>query len=226
MRNGKKKLFLYLILFIGLIFPEKTLSQEYIYEIGVTTGTSFYMGDLNKTKLFLHPGISGGVLFRYNINFHWAIKANLLAGNVSGNSEDSENIFPFEKNVIFNRNFTELGAQVEFNFLPYSDKYSYIGTKNYSPYVFAGVGITNSSGESEFLGMNMPLGIGYKYKIRNRINIGVEFSMRKLFSDYFDVMDNPYYITSNILKNKDWYSLTMISLTWDFGSRADPCHGM
>lgn len=227
MRNCEKKFLLYLILLIaGLTFSVKTMSQEYIYEVGGTTGTSFYMGDANKTKLYLHPQISGGALFKYNINFHWAIRANFLVGKVSGNSEESGNIFPYDQNVIFKRTFTELGTQVEFNFLPYSDKYSFIGTKTYSPYVFTGVGVTHVSDESDFFGINMPLGIGFKYKVRNKINIGIEFSMRKLFADNLDDMDNPYNIKSSLLKNQDWYSLTMIFLTWEFGLRTDPCHGM
>ncbi|MEA4950009.1 MAG: DUF6089 family protein, partial [Petrimonas sp.] len=72
---------------------------------------------------------------------------------------------------------------------------------------------------------------GFKYKIKDRLNIGLEFSMRKLFKDDFDVteknaewdLDAPYGIKSSILKNQDWYSLTIIFLTWDFGIRHDPC---
>lgn len=65
------------------------------------------------------------------------------------------------------------------------------------------------------------------------MNIGIEFSMRKLFGDDLDVTDDgndaglkdPYGIQSSLLKNKDWYSITMIYLTWDFGFRQDPCCG-
>lgn len=226
MRNTKKAIYFYLLLFIVVVLPANTLSQEYKYEVGAATGTSFYMGDANKTKLYLHSGISGGALFRYNINFNWALKANIIAGNVSGNSEDSGNVFPFDRNINFSRTFTDIGTQVEFNFLPYSDNYSYIGTKPYSPYLFTGVGLTYASGENSIFSANIPLGIGFKYKLKNRINLGVEFSMRKLFTDNFDLLDNPYGIRSSTLKNKDWYSLTMIFLTWDFSSRTDPCHGM
>ena len=85
--NIDKIFYFTLGLLIGIISPITMLSQEYKYEIGGTAGTSFYMGDANKTKLYLHSGISGGVLFRYNINFHWAVKANFIAGHVSGNRD-------------------------------------------------------------------------------------------------------------------------------------------
>jgi hypothetical protein len=65
------------------------------------------------------------------------------------------------------------------------------------------------------------------------MNIGIEFSMRKLFGDDFDVtektigwnLDSPYGIESSFLKNRDWYSFSMIFLTWEFGLRDDPCQG-
>ncbi len=208
-------------------------AQEYKYEIGGAVGTSFYMGDVNRTKFYLHPGIANGFLFRYNINFHWGIKANIFAGNISGKSEDSGNLFPFAHHGSFHRTLAELGIQVEFNFFPYSDRYAYLGTKIFTPYLFTGVGGTYATGEKFFMGANIPFGIGFKYKLKNRMNIGIEFSMRKLFSDDFDVtqkgtgwnLDTPYGIRSSILKNQDWYSFTMIFLTWEFSRREDPCHG-
>ncbi len=193
-------------------------------------GMSSYMGDANKTKPFSGLKPAGGVIFRYNKNFRWAYKADFAIGNVSGDTEKSGNIFPYGENVSFNRTFFELGGQIEFNFFSYSDKYAYLGTKKFSPYIFTGLGITGATGEKSFFGMNLPLGVGLKYKIRDRLNLGFEFSFRKLFGDSFDqtkkdgfALNDPYNIKSSFLKNKDWYSLTVFSLTWDFGLRKDPC---
>lgn len=217
-----------------LITCSSTLNaQEYKYEIGGAAGSSVYMGDANKKMIYLNPGITGALLARYNFSFHWALKANLLAGNVSGSTEVSANNFPFGQQSAFHRTFAELGTQLEFNFFPYSDKYAYLGTRPYTPYLFAGAGITYATGENEFLNANIPFGVGFKYKIKERMNIGFEFSMRKLFGDDFDVtrhtpewnLNNPFGISSSLMKNKDWYSITMIYLTWDFGVREDPCHG-
>lgn len=208
-------------------------AQEYRYEIGGAAGTSFYMGDANKNNLFKYPGIAGGLLMRYNISLHWAVKANILAGRVTGKSDGSGNYFPYGADHAFSRTFGETGAQVEFNFLPYSDRQEYLQTSRYTPYLLAGAGLTVASGERLFLNMSVPIGAGVKYKIKNRMNIGIEFSMRKLFGDDFDVtwngtepdLDNPYRIQGSLLKNKDWYSITMIYMTWDFGLRRDPCCG-
>jgi hypothetical protein len=84
---------------------------------------------------------------------------------------------------------------------------------------------------STFISPNIPVGMGVKYKLKNRLNIGGEFTIRKLFGDGLDVTDdgnrilnNPYGIGGSILKNKDWYSLLMFSVTWEFGKRCGPCN--
>ncbi len=229
--NTKYKIYLFLLIFVSLIYAEKGYAQEYEYEIGAMAGTSFYMGDANKSALFQGSHVAGGAVFRYNRNFRWAYKLNLLAGGVSGDTRKSGNVFPNEQNTSFSRTFYELGGQIEFNFFHYSDKYQYLGTKRFSPYIFTCLGMTFGKGNKSFLGMNLPLGIGLKYKLRDKLNLGFEFSFRKLFGDSFDVtknagdfgLEDPYEIKSNFFKNKDWYVLTMFSITWDFGLRKKPC---
>lgn len=222
----------FILTFACFLFTDKAIAQEYLYEIGGFAGTAAYMGDANQTNPLKNPGSAAGVVFRYNTNFRWAIKGNLAFGHVSGDTQTSGNVFPNNQQVRFSRNFCELGGQIEFNFFNYSDKYAYLGTRRYAPYIFTGLGLTYAMGNNPNVTMNLPLGIGLKYKIKERLNFGFEFSMRKLFGDSFDVtnkeglvLDDPYNIKSSILKNKDWYTLTMITLTWDFGIRINrSCH--
>lgn len=205
--------------------------DDYKYEIGGMAGTSFYMGDANKTKLYQDLGLAGGLIFRYNKDLRWSVKNNLVIGKVSGDTRKSGNIFPENQQMSFNRTFIEIGSQIEFKFFNYSDQFAYLGTKRLTPYLFTGIGFTYATGDKKFFDINIPLGIGLKYKIKPRLNLGFEFSFRKLFSDSFDVtqkgndwnLDAPYDISSSVLKNKDWYSLTMLTFTWDFGVRVCPC---
>ncbi len=207
------------------------VAQEYKYEAGGGIGASMYMGDANQNKFFqgLHP--SFGAVFRKNMNFRWAIKADLLMGSVSGDTKNTSNVFPDNAQTSFSRNFYELGGQMEFNFLPYSDKFAYLGTKKITPYIFAGLGLTFAPGDNQsFFGLNMPLGVGVKYKIKNRINLGFEYGVRKLFQDDLDApnsegfnLDNPYKMPTSWAKNNDWYSVLMFSITWDFGPNNKKC---
>jgi len=231
MGERKPILTILLIIYSFFSFISAGAQDDYKYEIGGMAGTSFYMGDANKTKLFQSPGLSTGAVFRYNVDLRWSVKNNFVMGKVSGDTRNSGNKFPFGQEVSFSRMFYELGSQIEFNFFNYSDKFGYLGTKRISPYVFTGIGFTLGSGDKTFFDVNVPVGIGVKYKIKERLNLGFEFSFRKLFSDSFDVtkggndfnLEEPYKIKGNLFKNNDWYSLTMITLTWDFGSRVCPC---
>lgn len=226
----KALIFVTFIILVSPFFSLRIFAQEYKYEVGGMAGMSFYMGDANKTALFKEPHVAVGGVFRYNHNFRWAYKGNLVVGGVSGDTRKSGNVFPHGQNVSFSRTFCELGGQVEFNFFNYSDRYTFLGTRRFSPYVFVGLGLTYASGDNSFFGANLPFGVGLKYKIKNRLNLGFEFSFRKLFGDDFDKpkkngfgLEDPYEIKSSFMKNKDWYSLTMFSVTWDFGMRKDPC---
>ena len=215
-----------------LLMQGQTPTPEYKYEIGGMVGGSFYMGDANKTTLFKNLNSGAGVVFRYNANFRIAFKADLAWASVSGSTADIDNVFPNNAQASFSRDLYELGGQFEFNFFPYSDQFVYLNTKRFAPYVFVGLGMTlYSGGENTFVSPNIPVGVGIKYKFKNRINVGGEFSFRKLLRDDLDVtddsnrvLDNPYGIGGSIFKNKDWYSLLMFSVTYDFGFRNCQCN--
>ncbi len=200
-------------------------AQEYKYEIGGGVGMSMYMGDANKNDFFSGWQPAAGAIWRKNINFRWAAKADLMAGKISGNTQNNANAFPGGLTDSFDHMFYELGGQIEFNFLPYSDKFAYLQTSRITPYLLAGLGLTYAPADKSFFGLNLPMGIGVKYKVKNRINLGLEYSFRKLFGDGFDSakLDDPYHVKSSLVKNKDWYSVLWFTLTWDFGPNDRAC---
>ena len=215
----------------GIIGCSAAAAQEYKYEIGGMAGMAMYLGDANQASLLKGWNPAGGLIYRYNLNFRWALKADLLIGRVAGDTRNEANVFPNHAQVAFERNFLGAGSQIEFNFLPYSDKYSYLNTRKISPYIFAGLGVTMASGENTFFGLNLPIGMGVKYKLRNKVNLGVEYSVHRLFSDAFDApvsgegfnLNNPYNVQQGIFKNRDWYNTLLFSLTWEFGLRDKRC---
>jgi len=206
-------------------------NTEYLYEVGGMLGGAFYMGDANKSTLFNNTNPTVEALFRYNVNFRVALKANLTWARVSGTTEGLENVFPDHAQASFDKNVIDLGGQAEFNFFPYSDKYKHLNTKRISPYIAIGTGLSVAPGGGDlFFSPYVSLSTGVKYKLKNRINIGAEWSVRKLFSDRLDVtrgnelLDNPYGIESGLLKNKDWYSMLTIGISYDFGLRNCNCN--
>ena len=206
-------------------------APEYLYETGGMIGGAFYMGDANKNTVFKDMNPAAGFVFRYNVNFRVALKANLAWARVSGTTEGLANVFPDNAQASFEKNVFDLGGQAEFNFFPYSDQLQYLGSKRISPYIAGGLGLSAAPDNVElFFSPFMSLSTGVKYKLKSRINIGAEWTIRKMFSDRLDVskgnelLDRPYGIESGWFKNKDWYSMLMISITYDFGLRNCNCN--
>ena len=220
-----------LVLMLIFLTCTTAVAQEYKYEIGGMAGLSMYMGDANQTDLLQGFNPAAGAVFRRNFNLRWALKTDLMMGRITGDTKNTDNVFPNNGEVSFTRNFFKLGGQIEFNFLPYSDKFAYLNTSRIAPYLLAGLGVTAAPGINQtFTSVHLPLGLGIKYKVRNRINLGVEYSVHKLFGDGFDApdkegfnLDNPYKIQSGLSKNKDWYNTLLLSVTWDFGPNDRKC---
>jgi hypothetical protein len=214
-----------------LLASATAVAQEYRYEIGGMAGASMYMGDLNQSSFSQGWNPSAGVIFRNNLNFRWAIKTDLFFGKVAGSTKNTDNVFPVRSDASFSRYLFELGGQIEFNFLPYSDKFAYLNTSKISPYILTGLGLTVAPGKNQtFASVNLPLGVGVKYKLRNRVNLGMEYTIHRLFSDALDTPDkngfnlnNPYSVKNGLFKNKDWYNMLFFSITWEFGLRDGRC---
>lgn len=199
-------------------------AQEYRFEVGGAAGMSGYLGDANNGNLLKKPGYAVGGLFRYIINSRMAVKANLLIASISGNSTGLENVYPGGENYAFKSQLYDLGAQFEFNFLNYGIGSKYLKLKRISPYLTLGAGFTMATGDGDAFTMNVPMGLGVKYKLSERLNLGLEFTMRMSLSDKLDGLKDLNGINSGFAKNKDWYSFTMISITYEFSKRCRTCH--
>lgn len=206
--------------------------EEFKMELGGGLGGSFYMGDANYSTPFKNLGIVGGAMARYIMNPRMSIKANLMAGRISGDTKDFKNKYPQGQDVSFKRTLFDLGAQFEYNFLAYGTGFGYNGGHRITPYILAGMGFTFAPAPAEgVFAVNFPIGVGVKYKIARRINIGCEFTMRFSLSDKLDVtnkeglqLNDPYRIKSGSWKNKDSYSYTVFFVTYDLFSRCKECN--
>ncbi|MGM9804551.1 MAG: DUF6089 family protein [Muribaculaceae bacterium] len=199
-------------------------AQEYRFEAGGALGMSGYLGDANNGNMWKKPGYVAGGVFRYIINSRMAIKANLLTASLSGNSADIENVYPDGAVYDFSSQIYDLGAQFEFNFLNFGIGSRYLKLKRISPYLTMGMGLTMATGDGDAFTLNIPLGVGVKYKIKERLNVALEFTMRKSFSDKLDGLTDINGISSGFAKNTDWYSVTMVTLTYEFSKRCRTCH--
>lgn len=204
-------------------------TTAYKFDIGASLGMSGYLGDANRSSLLKHPGFVGEGRFAYLYDARWSFRGVLSALTLSGSTADMEDVLPsvIESPIDFKTTVYDLGARVEFNFLPYGIGETYKRLKRISPYLSAGVGVCMStSGGSTAVAPNLPLGLGVKFKAAERLNIFAEFTMTKVFGDK---VDGPKLIDLNTIKtsfykNTDWYSRLSIGITYEFGKRCETCH--
>lgn len=221
---------IFLLLSSVHVVPAQEL--EYKMELGGMIGSSFYLGDANYSTLFKNTSMAGGILARYNFNPRMAAKGNFALGKIHGTTKGLNNKFPQGMHATFSRNIYELGGQFEYNFFAYGTGAGYKDSHRLTPYILAGLGLTYAPSPAKHVfTINIPVGIGLKYKLVERINVGIEWSMRFTASDKLDVTDteglslnNPYQIVGKRLKNKDSYSLLLAYISYDLFPKYRKCN--
>ena len=213
---------------------------EYKMDLGAAIGTCFYLGDANTTP-YAHMGFMGGITARRILNPRMAVKFNMAMGHLSGSSDCFIPIDPWSGTleggrtvkVDFSRNVLDVGAQFEMNFWGFGMGAGYKDLKRITPYALAGVGMTigMGGGAGACGALCLPVGVGVKYKLKPRLNIGFEWTMRFTTSDRLDAtpegttqLAHPYGIKSNGLKNKDCYNFTMVYLTYEICPKLRKCN--
>lgn len=224
----KRFIAILILIVAAMAAPRNASAQDetYRYDLGVHLGMSGYLGDANNSSIFRHPGFGAGASWRYLANTRWAIRVNLTAMSLSGNTADYDIKFPDNQQYSFKSTAFDLGGRFEFNFFPYGIGETYKHLRRVSPYAAIGFGVSLAScdGNTSFA-PNIPMAVGVKYKLRERWNLAAEFSMTKVFGDKVDGnLTDLYGIKSSFAKNTDWYSMLSISISYEFGKRCVTCH--
>lgn len=227
----KRQLFAILTAFM-LIMPAGMMGQAYRMELGLLGGGSSYMGDGNTADPFLSEQSAFGLMGRYNLNGSMALKANLLSGGLSGSTVGDAFGYLNGEEFKFNRRFVDAGIQFELGFYQYGVPGYKPGSSSICPYVSAGLGLTGYTSDKTKVCLNIPFGIGVKAKVLPRLNIGCEWSFRKTLADDLDFSDstssfqlnNNWAGTGSWNKNKDWYSVLMLYVTFDLYGTGSDCY--
>lgn len=201
--------------------------EDYRFDMGGGIGMTGYLGDANTANLWSNPSWDAELLFRYMLNPRFAFKTNLYVGGLRGDSSKMTNVFPGGETYKFSTTFYELGEMFEFNFFNYGMGESYRKLKRFSPYISAGLGVTAwTVGGKMGAAFTIPLGVGVKYKLSERWNLGFEFLMKKTFSDRLDgdSLKDPLGIKSSFMKNTDWFSTMSLTISYEFSKRCAVCN--
>ena len=201
--------------------------EDYRFDMGGGIGMTGYLGDANTANLWSNPSWDAELLFRYMLNPRFAFKTNLYVGGLRGDSSKMTNVFPGGETYKFSTTFYELGEMFEFNFFNYGMGESYRKLKRFSPYITAGLGVTAWTVDGKMgAAFTIPLGVGVKYKLSERWNLGFEFIMKKTFSDRLDgdSLKDPLGIKSSFMKNTDWFSTMSLTISYEFSKRCAVCN--
>jgi hypothetical protein len=185
-------------------------------EIGLSIGPSHYFGDLNTRSKFNTLNMAGGIFYRKNFGEYIAGRASLNFAKMGYSDKyNTDNYFQRTRNLNFQTGIYEFTVQGDFNFFKY--KPGFEGFR-FTPYVTLGVGVfgyapfTYLNGQKQYLrplategqgqpdrpkkygsiAVNMPIGVGFKYAINQKINLGLEISHRFTTTDYLDDVSTTY----------------------------------
>lgn len=216
--------------FLMSAFCVAKVDAQYVWEVGALIGGASYQGDALPSSPFLKLGAYNEAIIKYNFNDRYSLKFNIGKGTVSGDSKSAGVYLPENESASFEKDFYESAFHLEYNFRPYSSVLDFQETR-FTPFIFVGLGVvshTNASGSK--IELNIPFGLGIKYCLFQRLNVGVECGYRKLFSDDFDTQDSnnmllndPIQLNKSGLINNDWYSVVGVFITYSFGYTGWTC---
>ncbi|MBA2610903.1 MAG: hypothetical protein H0U95_02960 [Bacteroidetes bacterium] len=213
-------------------------------EIGIFGGASYYIGDLNPRGHFSMSKPAAGIFFRYSTHYRYAFRFGFNYGNIAGNDAKSKELDQLERNISFKSPVYDLHAIAEFNFVDYR-----IGNEKhrFTMFIFAGIGAYHFNPQSSIASssvpsstnlhngvvtkhysryqVNIPYGIGFKWHLTDIFGLGIEWSPRKLFTDYLDDVSSEYGDGSmrGNPRTKDWYFFYGMTLTMRLPNLNKPC---
>ena len=213
------------------LFSANVLAQdepEYRMEIGGGLGGMTYLGDFNGNLLRgMQP--SGAAVAKYKLNPRMAWAASLGYGRMKGNSANDSSWYPeySQQPVAFSTSAVDFNVRFEYNFWPFGTGREYLGARPLTPFIALGAGLlfANAGEGAKTTALQMPIGVGAKYKLKPRLNLAAEWMMHFTGSDKLDGAGDPYGIkSSGLFKNTDCYSCLRVTLTYDFWARCKTCH--
>jgi len=200
-------------------------APEYRFELGAGAGLVTYLGDFNgNITKNAQPMFS--LVAKYRLDPRMALGFNVSYGKIKGASKDAKTHIPAQwQDYSFNHALWDAGLRFEYNFWPYGTGMEYRGAKRLTPYIYIGVGLSVAKPQKTEAAMNLPIGGGVKYKVADRVNMALEWTMHFTTSDWLDGVKDPYGIeSSGLFKNTDCYSHLRLSVTYDLWAKCKTCH--
>lgn len=191
-------------------------SQAQRHEIGFILGGDYYLGDLVSSHFVGKIGPNFGLLYRYDFNSRISARIAGHYGTIYGDSKDNKKSLQY-KNLSFFSPLMDVEMGLEINFIEFSPGSD---NHNFTPFVFGGLSVFRFNPQTEYMGKTyelqplgtegqgttaypdrtpyklmswaIPFGGGIKWAVSRRVNISLEWGIRKTFTDYLDDVSTTY----------------------------------
>lgn len=215
----KKSGLVLMTVLVALSFEATAQDQSTIQEgeFGISAGAAHYFGDLNTRAAINRPKPALGVFFRKQFGNYVALRVAAHYARLGYSDVYNKNEFQKRRNLSFNTNIWELTLQGDFNFfkfIPGTERFPFTpyitfgaGVFSYDPYayynnqkIFLRPLGTEGQGYSQYpdrkpyntMALCVPLGVGIKYNVNSRMNVGFEVVYRFTNTDYLDDVSSTY----------------------------------
>lgn len=167
------------------------------YEVGFGLGALNFKGDLAPNLRIENTRPGANVFFKINFSHAISLRTGAMVGMLSGRDEFQNDPFLQQRDFGFNSLLIEGNTVVEYHFFDFRRNAK---RQKYSPYIFAGLGVTanllnETTGNAPpttgaIFQAAFPFGVGIKKLVNDRISLGLEFSTTKTFSDNTDLIND------------------------------------
>ena len=204
-----------------------SISFSQIHEIGFFLGGSNIIGDIGSTNYIYPNQISGGLVYKYNLNPRIALRGNYNNISISAVDRESDNIFRQQRDFSASNTIHELAVGLEFNFFDYNIRDR---EQSFTPYILAQVAANSFKTPAGIQGADVifenkfslaiPLGVGIKGRITDHLAYGLEVAVRLTFDDDIDYTTSEIPILDFAGNGNDFYTFAGFSIVYTFGRPA------
>lgn len=220
------KLNIKVIFWILWMLGAASASGQRAAETGIFLGASNYQGEFSPTFLFMketRPAF--GLLYNRFIDPNWCISGALSLGRIGGSDSNLSPETQRYRNYSFRAGLLELAVNVQYH--PWGKpRLNAAGLffPRVSPYIASGIGVAFAEAKISSLStqnivspepddqntfFSIPMTLGLRFVLSERLTLTGEFSQRAVFSDYLDGVSqrgNP--------ETNDWYSRFGLGITY------------
>lgn len=192
--------------------------------LGIFGGISNYQGDLvDKVFVKHNTKAAAAITAHYELTEHWTLRSSFLFTKLTGNDAfNAPALRP--RNLSFTTSLSELSVGAEFATFN-------LDKKRWTPYLFGGLALfhfdpyaKDAQGGKVFLKplstegqgiagygnvrpyartqVALPAGAGLRFAVTDKVRIGLEFCVRKLFTDHLDDVSTVYADAADLLRER------------------------